>query len=233
MKQMCDEDKKEQRIENEADIAGESGDKDCAQTEARDDASQQEGQAAESDGAPQDSEAPDESEPQEAETVEGLRGQLHAQKDKYIRLMAEFDNYKRRTAKEYERIIESASERLMLDIIETRESFERALKVDESNSDFKTMFEGMKLIFSKLDDVLKKNGLSVFAEVGDEFDPQIHDAMMKIPNAEIPEDHIVEIYEKGYRLRTRVIKHAKVIVSSGPPDSKQAETKNGEEKDSS
>jgi molecular chaperone GrpE len=159
----------------------------------------------------------------EEDTVESLTEQLGAQKDKYIRLMAEFDNFKRRTSKEYERMVESANERLMIQIIEARESFERALKVDEGKTDLKTFFDGMKLIFTKLDDVLAKNGLSVFTEVGDEFDPEIHDAMMKAPNEEIPEDHIAEIYEKGYKLRNHVIKHAKVIVSSGKAEAEAAE----------
>jgi molecular chaperone GrpE len=157
------------------------------------------------------------------ETVESLTEQLEAQKDKYIRLMAEFDNFKRRTAKEYERIVESANERLMLQIIEAREGFERALKVEQQTTDFKTFLDGMKLVFAKLDDALSRNGLTVFAEVGDEFDPMIHDAMMKTPHEEIPEDHVVEIYEKGYKLRKHVIKHAKVIVSSGKPEAEQGQ----------
>ncbi len=157
------------------------------------------------------------------ETVESLTEQLKAQKDKYIRLMAEFDNFKRRTAKEYERIVESANERLMLQIIEAREGFERALKVEEQTTDLKTFLDGMKLILAKLDDALSRNGLTVFAEVGDEFDPMIHDAMLKTPHEEIPEDHVVEIYEKGYKLKNHVIKHAKVIVSSGKPEAEQAQ----------
>ena len=67
-----------------------------------------------------------------------LKGELENQKDKYIRLMAEFDNYKRRTSKEYERLVESANERLMLDIIEVRESFERALAMTGRNEDYAT-----------------------------------------------------------------------------------------------
>lgn len=147
--------------------------------------------------------------------IEALKEELERQKDKYIRLMAEFDNYKRRTSKEYEHLVESANERLMLDVIEVRESFERALAMAGKNEDYKTFLEGMKLIFTKLDENLKKNGLEVFTEIGNEFDPGIHDAMMKTPHDEIPEDHIVEIYEKGYTLKNHVIKHAKVIVSAG------------------
>ncbi len=164
-----------------------------------------------------DKEVQEEQEEEQRDPVEVLKEELQEQKDKYLRLMAEFDNYKRRTSKEYERLVESANEHLMRDIIEVRENFERALSMTEENHDFTKFFEGMTLIFTKLDDNLKKNGLTVFTEVGDEFDPAIHDAMMKIPDSKISEDHIIEIYEKGYKLKDRVIKHAKVIVSAGAP----------------
>lgn len=156
------------------------------------------------------------------ETVEDLREKLEAQKDRYLRLMAEFDNYRRRTSKEYNRLVETANERLMLEIIEVRESIARALEMGEKKSDYHTFYDGIKLIFSKLEEILTKNGLEVFGGPGDEFDPAIHDAMMKTSHEEIPEDHIVQIYQKGYALKGRVIKHAQVIVSSGPPVTEDA-----------
>jgi molecular chaperone GrpE len=76
----------------------------------------------------------------------------------------------------------------------------------------------MKMIFAKFNAVLTSNGLEPFAAAGDQFDPQLHDALMKVPSAEIPEDHVVEVFEKGYNLKKRVLRHAKVIVSSGKPD---------------
>jgi len=162
---------------------------------------------------------------EDKDPVVTLEGELKEQKDKYLRLMAEFDNYKRRTSKEYERLVESANERLMLNIIEVRENFERALSMADENNDFTGFLEGMKLIFDKFEGILNKNGLVVFTEVGDEFDPEIHDAMMKTPHDEIPEDHIVQIYEKGYKLKDHVIKHAKVIVSAGIPEDSNDENK--------
>jgi molecular chaperone GrpE len=169
----------------------------------------------------EDSQVNDSDEGEEKDPAEALRDELKEQKDRYIRLMAEFDNYKRRTGKEYERLVELANERLMVDIVEVRESFERALIMTDKNKNFDTFFEGIKLIFNKFDDILKKNGLSVFTEVGDEFNPEIHDALMKSPHEKIPEEHIVQIYEKGYTLKKHVIKHAKVIVSSGKPEEKK------------
>ncbi len=171
-------------------------------------------------------------EAEEEETPElkiaSLQEQLESQRDRYMRLMAEFDNYKRRTSREYERLIAGANERLMLEIIDVRENFQRALDAGLQNKEYDKFYEGMKLIFTKFDDVLGKNGLSVFAEPGEEFNPEVHDAMMKAPSEEFPEDHIAQIYEKGYKLNDRVIKHAKVIVSSGTcGDSGKAESDEG------
>jgi len=147
--------------------------------------------------------------------VAALRQEVEAGKDRYLRLMAEFDNYKRRSSKEYERLISAANEKLILEMVDVRENFERALKSGGTGGEFAPFYDGMKLIFSKYDEVLIRNGLTPFAESGEPFDPMIHDALMKAPNAQIPADCIAEVFERGYRLNDKVIKHARVIVSSG------------------
>ena len=149
--------------------------------------------------------------------VDDLKKQITDGNDRYIRLMAEFDNYKKRTSREYERQVDSANEKIMLEMIEVRENFERAIKSGDTGSDYAALFEGMKLIFNKFDSVLNKNGLEPFAVSGDVFDPQIHDALMNAPKEGVSADHIADVYEKGYRLKSKVIRHAKVIVSSGEP----------------
>jgi len=176
------------------------------------------------------------SEEEESDTekkIETLENNIKEHKDRYLRLMAEFDNYKRRTSKEYERLIEMANERLILELIEVRENFERALSMTDSNGggNIITITDGMKLIYNKFDSILKKNGLTAFTEIGDLFDPQIHDAMMKAPDNNIEQDHICAIYEKGYKLKDRVIRHAKVIISSGASENtEQNESSPGGEK---
>lgn len=151
------------------------------------------------------------------DAVQDLKQQLDSMNDRYLRLMAEFDNYKKRVNRDYERLVESANEKLMLDLVDVRENFDRAIRSGETGNDYTVLFDGIKLIYNKFESVLSKNGLEVFADIGDVFDPQIHDALMKTPHPTIPEDHISDIYEKGYRLKGNVIKHAKVIVSSGAP----------------
>ncbi|MBN1604354.1 MAG: nucleotide exchange factor GrpE [Chitinispirillaceae bacterium] len=160
-----------------------------------------------------------------AETVEVLKAQVQNWNDRYLRLMAEFDNYKKRSSREYQTMVDSANERLMTDLVDVRESFERAVKSSEQAEDYKTIFEGLKLIFSKFDTVLVKHGLEVFGAPGEPFDPMEHDALMKTPHQEIPEDHIADIYERGYRLKGKVMKHARVIVSSGKPEGDNEEKK--------
>jgi len=151
----------------------------------------------------------------ESGEVAALRQEVEAGKDKYLRLMAEFDNYKRRSSKEYERLISAANEKLILEMVEVRENFERALKSGGTGGEFAPFYDGMKLIFSKYDEVLTRHGLTPFAATGEPFDPMIHDALMKAPNAQIPADCVAEVFERGYRLNDKVIKHARVVVSSG------------------
>lgn len=157
--------------------------------------------------------------------IEELSERLETASDKYLRLMAEFDNFKKRTAKEYERLIETANERLMSNLVEVRENFERAFKTNDAGEKF---LEGIKLIFSKFDDILKKHGLEIYSEVGQEFDPELHDALMRMPNEKIPEGHIIEVHERGYKLKGKTIKHSRVIVSSGIPVKEPEETKNAQ-----
>ncbi|MBN2036297.1 MAG: nucleotide exchange factor GrpE [Chitinispirillaceae bacterium] len=149
---------------------------------------------------------------------EELKQQLAEQNDRYLRLMAEFDNYKKRTTRDFGRLVESANERLISELVEVRENLERAVKAGEQSGEAGSFFEGMKMIFTKFDSVLSKNGLEPFGTAGEPFDPELHDALMKSPKQGVPEDHIAEVFEKGYRLRKRVIRHAKVVVSSGEPE---------------
>jgi molecular chaperone GrpE len=155
--------------------------------------------------------------------IDELKSKNEAANDKYLRLMAEFDNFKRRTAKEYQQLIEQANEKLIKDIIEVRENFERAFKHQKEGADPAAFIDGMKLNFTKLDTVLHKHGLEVYCEAGQEFNPELHDAMMKCAHVDIAEGHIAEVLEKGYKLKGKVIKHARVMISCGKPQEASAE----------
>jgi molecular chaperone GrpE len=131
--------------------------------------------------------------------------------------MAEFENFKRRNARDNERLIDTANEHLIREIIEVQENFERAFKSHAKGEHF---VEGMKLIYSKLKAILKKYGLEAYAEPGNKFNPEIHDAVMSTPHESVPDLHISAVPERGYTLKGKIIKHAKVVVSSGRPKGK-------------
>ena len=145
---------------------------------------------------------------------------IEALNEKYLRLMAEFDNYKRRSAKEHERLVEAANELLIKDIIEVRENFERAFKSHDRGD---TFVDGMKLNYAKLNSILQKHGLETYGEPGDKFDPELHEALICAPHASIPDSHISNVLERGYKLKGKIIKHAKVVVSSGKPEENKTE----------
>ncbi|MGB7569453.1 MAG: nucleotide exchange factor GrpE [Chitinivibrionales bacterium] len=140
---------------------------------------------------------------------------IDALNDKYLRLMAEFENYKRRSGQERERLIEAADEQLVRELIEVREDFERAFASNDRGEKFVI---GMNLNSAKLNSILQKHGLEAYGEPGDKFDPELHEAVLCSPNELIPESHITDVLERGYMVKGKIVKHAKVAVSSGKPE---------------
>ena len=155
--------------------------------------------------------------------VAELEQQVKTLEDKYLRVLAEFDNYKRRTSREHERLVESANAGIMQDLVGVREDMERALKAGQDSADAGALREGVRLIYTRFDGILSRHGLEPFAVEGDVFDPVYHDAMLRMPHATIAEDHVAQVLERGYRLNGQVIKHARVIVSAGPAASPAVE----------
>ncbi len=152
------------------------------------------------------------------DTVEKIEKEKDDFKDKYIRLMAEFDNYKKRTQSEIGALIRSANEELIVEMLDVVDNMERALNTENKTEDVATIKDGVKLIFDKLNSVLKSKGLVAFDSVGKEFDPELHHAFMQAESNDVPEQHIIQEIEKGYMLNDKVIRHTKVIVSKGKPE---------------
>jgi molecular chaperone GrpE len=149
------------------------------------------------------------------EKIEDPAESAGALNDKYLRLMAEFDNYKRRSGKDRERLIEAADEQLIKELIEVRENFERAFASKDQGDKFVL---GMKLNYAKLNSILQKHGLEAYGEPGTKFDPEIHEAVLCAPSESIPDSHISDVLERGYTVMGKIVKHAKVAVSSGKPE---------------
>ena len=146
---------------------------------------------------------------------ESKNTEVQALNDKYLRLHAEFDNYRRRTAQESLRLIESANTKLLGDLVEVVENFDRATSPDHQAASLEDFEKGIVMIQSQFKNVLQKFGLESIDPVGEEFDPNRHEALMNQPSEEVVEGNIITVFQKGYSVKEKVIKHAKVIVSAG------------------
>lgn len=145
--------------------------------------------------------------------------------DRYLRLAAEFDNYKKRSARDFARIIKNAEGDLILELTEVLDNLERALDPENRNGGLQEFVKGIDLIYGQFKAVLEKRGLSRMKTIGELFDPEKHEAMMQIDSDDIPEGHITGEIAVGYTLGDRVLRHAKVIVSRGPAQEKEEEGK--------
>ena len=131
---------------------------------------------------------------------------------KYLRLMAEFQNYKKRVAKEKSDIHSYANEKIVTELLEVLDNFERALAADNS-TDVEGYAQGMKLIFDQLLGVLTKSGLVEVKALGEEFDPNMHNAVMTADSEEYDSNKVCSVLQKGYTLNGKVIRPSMVTVA--------------------
>jgi len=149
----------------------------------------------------------------DANTIK-LKKELAEEKDKYVRLFAEFENYKKRTAKERLELFKTANSEVMSSLIPILDDFDRATKQsDKILAD--DQIDGFKLIFNKFIEILKSNGLSETKTLkGDIFDAEIHEAITQIPSKKPDgKGKIIDIIEKGYKLGEKIIRYPKVVVA--------------------
>ena len=146
---------------------------------------------------------------------EVLKQQLADATDRNLRLMAEFDNYRRRTAKEQLELIETANGKLLEKLSEVQDNFERAFASENKAQDLEAFEKGMQMIYNQFAKILTDAGLEQIDPTGAEFDPNMHEALMQQPSETVPEGHVVTVFQKGYKLTNKILKTAKVIVSSG------------------
>jgi molecular chaperone GrpE len=154
-------------------------------------------------------------EEQEISKEERLENDLATEKDKFLRLFAEFENYKKRTSKERMDLFKTAGQEVISSLLPVLDDFERALK-ELSKSSEKELFTGVQLIHNKFKETLKSKGLEeVKADEGDSFDAEIHDAITQIPAPKKKlVGKIIDVVEKGYRLGDKIIRHPKVVVGN-------------------
>ncbi|WP_394970593.1 nucleotide exchange factor GrpE [uncultured Croceitalea sp.] len=154
-------------------------------------------------------------EQEELSVEEQLRDDLAKEKDKFLRLFAEFENFKKRTSKERIDLFKTAGQDVIVSLLPVMDDFDRALK-EISKSEDKELFKGVELISNKFRETLKNKGLEeVEAAAGDVFDAEIHDAVTQIPAPEKKlKGKIIDVVEKGFKLGDRIIRHPKVVVGN-------------------
>ena len=144
-----------------------------------------------------------------------LREDLAKEKDRFLRLFAEFENFKKRTSKERMELFKTAGQEVMVSLLPVLDDFDRALK-EISKSEDKEMFKGVELINNKLKETLKSKGLEeIKIKEGDAFDAEVHDAITQIPApSKKLKGKIIDVVEKGFKLGERIIRHPKVVVGN-------------------
>ncbi|KAF5410257.1 MAG: Protein GrpE [Candidatus Methanocomedens sp.] len=129
------------------------------------------------------------------------------------RLTAEFDNYKKRTDKERAEIIEYASFDLVAELIDVMENMERGIASARESQDVDSILKGMEMVYNQLKNILESRGLEPIDAVGQKFDHQCHEAMMKEQTDECPNNTVIEEFQRGYRIKDRVVRYSKVKLS--------------------
>ncbi|TGE32535.1 nucleotide exchange factor GrpE [Desulfosporosinus sp. Sb-LF] len=134
--------------------------------------------------------------------------------DRLQRLQAEFDNYRKRTQKEKTELIKYASERLVGELLPVLDNFERAASAAQINPDFTSFSQGVDMILRQMQNTLGKEGLKAMEAVGQPFDPNLHEAVLRVESEEHPENTVVEELQKGYYLKEKVLRPSMVKVSN-------------------
>lgn len=143
-----------------------------------------------------------------------LKQQLEASKKEYMFLMAEFDNFRKRTIKEKAEIIRNATEKAMKDLLPVVDDFERGLSAMAETTDAAAVKEGMDLIYNKFIKYLEQNGVKAIESTGTDFDTELHEAIAMVPSPdESQKGKVIDTVMKGYTLNDKVIRHSKVAVA--------------------
>ncbi len=161
----------------------------------------------------EDKENVSEEKKEEVNPIELIQAQLDEMKDKYLRLSAEFDNYRKRSLKEKMDLTKYASEDVLQSILPVVDDFERAIASMEISSDMNAIKQGLHLVSNKFSDFLKTKGVSEIDAIGKDLNTDIHEAITKIPvQEEEKKGKIVDVILKGYTLNDKVIRFSKVVI---------------------
>ena len=179
-------------------------------------ASQEDAAEGSEEEAPEEAAAADAAMQEEIEAlkgqVDGLNKDLQEKKDRLLRLQADFDNFRRRSAKEREEISAVVTQNFCKDMLPLLDNFERAMAAE--TKDVEAFQKGVEMIFTQFQEILKKNGLEHIEAVGHKFDPNFHQAVMRVEDPEKEDDTVAQELQKGYMVKGRVIRPSMVQVVS-------------------
>lgn len=149
---------------------------------------------------------------------EKLANEVEDLKDQLLRKVAEFENFKKRTLKEKQDLIQFANAQLLFKLLDLVDNIEKAYNSAKESKDYEALLKGIDLIFQQANKILQDEDVSpIPIEIGDDFDVNTQDALMTI-NSELPEGKVAMILQKGYQIKDKVLRHAKVAVSQGNND---------------
>ena len=144
--------------------------------------------------------------------IEKLTKDLAATKDSHLRTLAEYDNFRKRSQREKEATYGDAKANTLKMLLPVLDNFDRA--ADNKTDDIEVYRKGIEMTLTQLREILKNLEVEAFGEVGDEFDPNIHSAVMTVENPDLPENSVAAVFEKGYRMGDRILRFATVQVTN-------------------
>ena len=149
--------------------------------------------------------------PAEEDKTSELEAQLQEKNDRILRLQADFENFRRRTAKEKEELAAVITQNILSDLLPLLDNFERAMAVEQTDGE--AFQKGVEMIFTQLREVMEKHGLENIEAEGALFDPNVHQAVMRVENPDVEDGTITQVLQKGYQAKGRVIRPAMVQVA--------------------
>jgi molecular chaperone GrpE len=157
--------------------------------------------------------------PEGAANDPALEAELAELRDRHLRLAAEFDNFRRRSLKERQDLHNYAIENLVKDLLPSVDNLDRAVvhgRKEEQRVDSENLLQGVELTYRSLLQILQRHGVVEIEAAGKPFDPQVHEAVRRVPSSEHPPGTVVEVYQKGYLLKDKLLRPAMVAVASEP-----------------
>lgn len=146
-----------------------------------------------------------------------MQADLDRFRDLAMRSQADFENYKKRCAREKDEAIKYANKSILEKLVSIVDHFELGLEAARVEGEKSPIYSGMSLVLKQLQDLLTENGLQPIEAVGQKFDPNLHEAIAHQPSAQVPEEHVINQTRRGYRFKDRLLRPSAVVVSSGPP----------------